>query len=482
MTDVLIIGAGVSGCALAYELSRYQLDVCLLDKENDVSMGCSRANTAIVHGGYDPDPNTLMGRLNTDSALRLIELTQTLDVEFKKTGCYVVGFDEEDRKSLEKLYQRGLQNHVKGMEIIDGDQVRQKEPNLSAEVVAALWIPESGIINPWELTLAFAEVACREGVTFHPNQKVVGLKPLPDGGWQVQTETDTFEARYVVNAAGVYSDQIHNLVAEPAFKIVPTRGQYDILDQSVGDLVHSPIFQVPSKVGKGVLVSPSVHGNILIGPDAEPLEDPEDTSTTQEALEKVVELARRSVPDLPLRSVIRTYAGIRPNSDYGDFFIQVSAPHFVDIAAIKSPGLTCAPGIADYARDLLAQEGLQLTLKSRWDGTRKIVRFKEIPEKDRAAWIKEHPLFGRVICRCETITEGEIVAACHRPITPVSLDGIKRRTGSGMGRCQGGFCGPRILSILARETGISPEAVLQDRQGSEILIGETKDPEVFHDA
>lgn len=475
MHDVLIIGAGITGASLAYRLSRYQADVLVLEKENDVSLGCSRANTAIVHGGYDPAPDTLMGKFNVEGAYMCMELCDKLDVEFKKCGSFVVAFSEPERKTLEKLYQRGLENGCKGLEILSGVELRHREPQLSEEIVAALWIPDSGVINPWEFALAMMQVAVREGVALRLGEEVTDIRPREGEGYTVVTPKGTYEARYVVNATGVHSAEVHNMVAEPAFEITPTRGEYYLLDRELGDLVKSVIFQCPTEKGKGVLVSPTVHGNILVGPNAEVIQDLEDTSVTRKNLDTIFDLAKRSVPSLDVRMNIRNYAGIRPNSPYGDFFVKISAPHFLDLSAIKSPGLTCAPRTAQYAIELLEGDGLGLHEKDAWNGTRKVTRFKEIPREERESFIEKHPLYGRVICRCETITEGEIVDAIHMPITPVSLDGIKRRCGTGMGRCQGGFCGPKVLEILCRETGIRPEEVMQDKAGSYLFTGKTKE-------
>ncbi len=473
MYDVAILGAGVIGCSLAYELSRYNLKVLLLDKENDVSLGASRANTAIVHGGYDPEPDSLMGKLNVKGAKKCMEMVKTLDVEFRKTGSLVVGFDENDRKTVEMLYERGLANGCEGLEIWDGERCREHEPFLSKEVTCALWIPESGVINPWELTTAYAEVAVREGVELKLNSEVIDLQKHDDH-YHIKCKDQEYKARFVVNCCGANSDRIHNLVAKPEFKITPTKGEYFLLDRAVGELVNSVIFQCPSKVGKGILVSPTVHLNTLVGPDAQVVEDNEDTSVSQKGLDYVELHAKRSIPNLNLRYNIRNYAGVRANSDYGDFFVKISAPHFLDMAAIKSPGLTCAPVLAEYGVKLLSDAGLELHEKSNWNGERKITRFKMLSDEERAQKVAENPLYGRIICRCETITEGEIVDAIHRGITPCSLDGVKRRCGTGMGRCQGGFCGPRIVEILARETGKKPEDILQDKAGSYILIGDTK--------
>ena len=472
MYDIIIIGGGVIGSCLAYELSRYQLSVLLLEKENDVSLGASRANTAIIHGGYDPEPGTLMAETNVRGARLCMERAETLDIEFQKTGSLLVAFDADDEKTLQRQYIKGLRNGVQGLEIWPGERAREREPRLSTQIRAALWIPESGVINPWELTLAHAEVAVREGVELRLQQEVQAIEATWRG-YRVHSQDTCYEARYVVNAAGLGAEKIHNMVAAPAFHLEPTRGQYYLLDRSVGEIVRTVIFPCPTSRGKGILVSPTVHGNILLGPDAERVADADDTATTAAGLARVAEEARRSVPDLDIRANIRNYAGVRPNSDYGDFFVRFAAPHFLDMAAIKSPGLTSAPALAQDAVRLLMEDGLQAERKApeAWNGRRRVVRFKDIPEAERAAFVARNPDYGRVICRCETITEGEILAAFRRGLPVLSVDAVKRRTGSGMGRCQGGFCGPRILEILARENHVPPEVVTQDRVGSYILTG-----------
>ena len=284
----------------------------------------------------------------------------------------------------------------------------------------------------------------------------------------------------MVNAAGVESDRIHNMLADPAFRIVPTRGEYYLLDRSIGTLVESIVFQSPTSAGKGITVSPTIHDNFLIGPNSEKINDPEDTSVTRSALDEIREAARHLVPSLDTRASIRNFAGVRANSDINDFYIAFTAPGFLDLAAIKSPGLTCAPAIARLAKEMLEAEGLSLSQKAHWKGGRHIIRFKEIPEAERKAFVKDNPLYGRVICRCETITEGEIVAALKREIAPVSIDGVKRRAGTGMGRCQGGFCGPRVLEIIAREQKRDPLTIEEDARGSQILTDKTKREDCAH--
>lgn len=476
MYDLAIIGAGVIGSALAYTLSAYDLRILLIEKENDVAMGASRANTALIHAGFDPLSESLMGQLNVEGMRRCYELCRELDVEHRNTGAMVLAFSKEEEETLEVLFQRGLANGCRGLEIISGQAAREKEPHLSGEVFAALWAPEAGVINPWEFTLAMAEVAVRNGAELRLNTEVTGL--AREGTvWRIETggEDRGIRARFLVNAAGVESDRIHNMAAPPAFQILPTRGQYYLLDRTVGPLVHSILFNTPTRAGKGVTVSPTIHDNFLIGPDSEIICDRTDTGVTRSALDEIARLARRIIPSLDVRSSIRNFAGVRANSCHNDFFIDMAAEGFLDLAAIKSPGLTAAPAIARLARDLLEEAGLSMTKKEKWTGGRKVVRFKEIPEAERETFIRDHPLYGRVICRCEAITEGEIVAAMQREIPPVSVDGMKRRAGTGMGRCQGGFCGPRVLEIMARETGRDPLEIEEDGRGSYILTGRTKE-------
>ncbi len=474
MYDLAIIGAGVVGCALAYTLSSFDLSVVLIEKENDVAMGASRANTAIIHAGFDPTPESLMGQLSVEGMRRCYQLCEELDVEHRRTGSLVVAFEESQKSVLEILYRQGVENGCQGLELIDGRETRRREPKLSEEIQAALWAPEAGVINPWEFTLAMAEVAVRNGLTFLPNTEVTALEWKEDH-YEIQVgSAPPVKAGFVVNAAGVNSDLIHQMVAAPAFEIVPTRGEYYLLDRTVGPLVQSIIFHSPTTRGKGVTISPTIHDNFIIGPNSEIIEDRSDTGVTRTGMDHIGEMAIQMLPSLDLRANIRNYAGVRANSRQGDFYIRMSAEHFLDLAAIKSPGLTCAPSIARLAADLLEEAGLPMRKKSLWKGGRRVIRFKEIPEEERQAFIKDNPLYGRVICRCESITEGEIVAAMKREIPPVSIDGVKRRAGTGMGRCQGGFCGPRVLEILARETKRHPLTVDEDGTGSFILTAETK--------
>lgn len=473
MYDCIIIGCGITGAAAAYELSKYKLSVAVLEKNNDVAMGSTRANSAIIHAGYDPEPGTLMARLNVEGARLAKELAEKLDVPYRETGSLVLAFDDEDLATIRHLYENGVANGVPGIELLSREQTLELEPHLSPEVKGALHAPTAGVISPWEYALALAETAVRNGAEMHLECEVTGMERLPDG-WRIFTSDGTYETRAVINAAGVASDRVHNMAAPADFTIRPSRGEYYLLDKSEGGRVSRVIFQCPSAVGKGVLVSPTVHGNLIVGPNAVEIEDGSNTACTAEGLAFVMKTARRSVPDVNFRDSIRNFAGVRAVSDQADFIIREAAPGFIDLAGIKSPGLSAAPAIAKEAAGLLEKSGAVLEKKENFIDERRRVHFSALSPEEKNRLIAENPLYGRVICRCETVTEGEIVDALHGPIPPRSVDGVKRRVGSGMGRCQGGFCGPRVVEILAREGHVSPTQILKDGAGSYLLTGETK--------
>ena len=472
MYDVVIIGCGIVGAATAFELSKYRLKVGIVERENDVACGTTKANSAIIHAGYDPVPGTLMARLNVRGAALARELCAALDVPYLPCGSLVLGFSPEDQAHLEELYRRGVANGVPDLALLTGDEARAMEPNLSPAVTAALHAPTAAICSPWEYGLALAETAVRNGAELQLETAVTGLTPTEEG-WRVETNRGVLEARYVVNAAGLDAQAIHEMAAPPSFAIHPSRGQYFLLDKSEGGRVGRVIFQCPNEKGKGVLVSPTVHGNLIVGPDAEPVEG-DDTSTTSAGLAFVRETALRSVPSVDFRTSIRNFAGVRASTGAKDFIIELSAPHFLDLAGICSPGLSAAPAIGEYAVELLGQAGLALERKADFQASRKRIRFREMSPEEKAKLVAEHPAYGRVICRCETVTEGEILDALAGPIPPRSVDGVKRRAGAGLGRCQGGFCGPRVVELLAREQHRSPGDIPQERAGSWLLVGETK--------
>lgn len=479
MYDVTVIGCGIVGSATAYELSKYHLKTLVLEAENDVSLGATRANSAIMHAGFDPEPGSLMARLNVEGAERAKELCKKLSVHYDQIGSLVVAFSKEELALIENLYERGIKNGVKDLELLDQEALHQKEPNLSHESLGALYAPTAAIVNPWEFCLALAETAVRNGVDIALSNRVQDIKKI-NGGYEITTNKAIYQTKYVFNAAGVHSDDIHNLVAEPNFKITPKRGEYYLLDKSEGTVVNHVIFQCPSSIGKGVLISPTVHGNLVVGPNSEPvltedLDSGKDTESTIAGLKQVADLARKSVPDLNLRQSIRNFSGVRANNSTGDFVLQEAVSGFIDLAGVKSPGLTSAPAIALYGIEMLEKSiGESFTRKDSFIDSREKVVFNELSLDEKNQLISQTNDYGRVICRCETITEGEIRAAAHSPIPPVSLDGIKRRCNAGMGRCQGGFCGPRVVEILADERNNSPLDILQDREGSYILVEATK--------
>ena len=457
MYDVAVIGCGVIGAATAFELSKYQLNIAVIEKENDVAMGASRANSAIIHAGYDPKPGTLMARLNVEGNAMAEKLCRDLSVPFSRIGSFVLAFSMEEMDTLWALYERGMKNGVPGLEVMMGDKVRQMEPAVSQEVVGALYAPTAGIISPWDYALAFAETAVLNGAELRLNTQVESIEPRA-GAYLLHTNQGDLEARYVVNAAGVESDTIHNMVAEKSFAILPNRGEYYLMDKCEVVRASHVLFQCPNKDGKGVLVAPTVGGNLIVGPNAEAVSDPERVNNTAAGMAFVQQKALRSVPTINFRNSIRNFAGIRANSDKDEFQIGIAAPNFVDLAGIKSPGLSSAPAIALEAVKLLKECGMAAEMKENPVTTRKKLRFRALTDQQKQEAIRQNPLYGRVICRCETITEGEILDAIHSPIPPCSVDGIKRR----------------VLDILAREMKLDPLEILQDGKGSRILLSETK--------
>ena len=475
MYDVVIIGCGVIGAAAAYELSRYDLKIAVLESENDVATGSSKANSAILHAGYDPKPGTLMAKLNVEGNELAFRIAEKLHVPAERCGSLVVAFDEKDEEHLNELYRRGIENGVPGLSIISGDKARELEPNLSEEIRAALLAESAGIISPWDYTLAMAEVAVKNGAELFLNTRVTSIEK-GECFTVRSSKGKTFKTRYVINAAGVNSDVVSEMVGDREFSVRPTAGEYYLLDKSEGERVSRVIFQCPNELGKGVLVSRTVHGNLIVGPNAVET-DRGNTATTREGLAFVQETAKRSVPGIQFRENIRNFAGIRANTEFDEFCIgeSRSAKGFLNLGGIKSPGLTAAAAIGRYAAGLLKDMGLELIEKDSFDDTREVIRFKELSDLEKNELIKRDPAFGRVICRCETITEGEIVAALHSVIPARSINGVKRRCNAGMGRCQGGFCSPRVCRIIARELGIDETEVVEEKEGSNVLYSRLKE-------
>ena len=472
--DVLIIGCGVTGAACAYTLAQHRLRIGILEASNDVANGTTKANSAIAHAGYDPETGTKMAALNVRGTALMGDLCRRLDVPYANIGSLVLSLSEADDAHVRALYERGKANGVPGVELISGERARALDAGISPETRCALWAPSAGIVNPWELCLALAETAVRNGAELHLSAPVTGIDRI-EGGYRLKTPKGDFTAPYVLNCAGTFADKLAAMVGDHSFKIKPAKGEYFLLDKSEGKRVSHVVFQCPSKLGKGTLVAPTVHGNLIVGPNAAP-SALDDTANTAAGLAFVRASALRAVPGINFRDNIRNFAGVRANSDRDDFIIEESAaaPGFIHFAGIRSPGLSAAPAFGEEALRLLRAAGLQAEKKDACIDSRRRARFHELSEEEKNERIRKDPRWGRVICRCETVTEGEIVEALRGPIPPVSVNGVKRRVGAGMGRCQGGFCGPRVQEILARELGLDPTEVLMDWDGTWVLCGETK--------
>lgn len=474
MFDVVIIGGGVTGCVLARELTKYQLDVCVLEKTNDVAGGASKANSGIVHGGYDPEPNTLKAEMNIAGVPLLYELAKELNVPCKQNGSMIVAFGKEQEPAIYELYERGIVNGVKGMSILTGEQARELEPNLSTEVSKALLVPSAGIICPYELTIASMGNAMDNGATLQRNFEVVKIEKGET--YRVYSSVgNVVEGKYVVNCAGAYSDSVAKMVGDDFFEIIPRAGEYLLLDKLEGNRVKHTIFQVPTKEGKGILVTPTVDNNLLTGPTASKVKNAEFKDTTSDGLDIVQRLALKSVPSVNFRQVITSFSGVRASEKNGDFIITASKNNkgFVHCGAIDSPGLTSCVAIAKKVISILNEEGLELKINEKFNGNRKDPHaFKKMTDEQKSEFIKANPAYGKIVCRCETVSEGEIIDAIRRNPKALDVDGVKRRTRSGMGRCQGGFCLPYVMKLLAQENGVEIDSVTKKGKGSNYTDGE----------
>ena len=469
--DVLIIGAGVTGCAIARELSHTGLKIALSDACDDVAMGASRANSAIVHAGYDCVPGTLMAKLNVRGNEMFDDVCESLNVPLLRVGSFVIAFGAEDEKELNNLLERGRANGVPGLEIISGERAREMESKLSDDVTAALWAPTAGITCPYELTIAMSENARANGADILLRKRAAAIDYANDEFIVKFEDGTSVSAKYVVNAAGVYADEVARLIGDDSFTISPRKGEYMLLDKQAL-CVGTVIFQTPSKLGKGVLVSPTVDGNIFAGPTAQDKVEKNDTQTTPEGLAELKKFSLKSVPTLNLRQVITSFAGVRAQPSTGDFIIRPSDKNarFIHAAGICSPGLSSAPAIAEYVRELIKEAGADTAERADAIYVREHAKpFRQMDADERAEAYKRNPLYGRIICRCETVTEAEIVDAIHRGATTV--DGVKRRTRAGMGRCQGGFCAPRVMEILSRELGVPTESLTKFGGKSYMVAG-----------
>ena len=474
MFDCLVIGAGVVGGLVARELTKYKLSVCIVEKASDVAMGATRANSAIVHAGYDAKEGTLKAKLNVLGSLMMENVCRELGVKYKRNGSLVVGFDEDDAATLHSLIERGKKNGVKGLSFLEREEIVKLEPNIGTDVTCALRAETGAIVCPYELCMAAVGNAMDNGATLKLGFNVKKIEEA-DGVYKVSSSSDSVEARMVINCAGVYADEIAKLVGDDSFSIRPRRGEYMLLDKECGDLVGHTVFRCPSKMGKGVLVSPTVDGNLLLGPTAEDIDDKADTSTTAEGLSRVASLASNQVNGINLGKVITSFTGLRATGSTGDFIINSPKSGFINCAGVESPGLTSAPAIARYVVDMLKNAGVELEVNEDFNGKRRPMHyFRELSIEEKNEIIKENPDYAHVICRCETVTAGEIIEAIRTNPRPTDIDGIKRRTRASMGRCQGGFCTPYMVEILAREIGVPVTEITKFGGESYINVGKTK--------
>lgn len=476
MYDVIIIGAGVIGCGIARELSKYKLKICVIEKGEDVATGTTKANSAIVHAGFDAKNGSLKAELNVKGNAMFDKLSKELDFPFKRIGSLVLCFDKKDMPRLQLLKEQGDRNGVPDLKIIEGEGLRNLEPNLSDEVVAALFAPTGGIVCPYEMTIAYAENAYTNGVEFKFNTEVMNINKK-ENEYIIKTKNGNINTNVIINAAGLYADDINNIVSENKIKIIPRKGEYCLFDKTIGNTVQKTIFQLPTKMGKGILVTPTVDGNLLIGPNALEIDDKADVATTREGIDEVIFKANKSIKQIPMNQLITSFSGLRAHSTADDFIIGEvkDSPNFINAAGIESPGLSSAPAIAELVERIIVEKLLPQKNEDYNPIRKGIPKFRELNNEERKKLIEENAEYGKIICRCETVTEGEIINAIRRPLGAKTLDGVKRRTRAGMGRCQAGFCTTRIVDILSKELNKERIEITKFGKGSYILIGKNKD-------
>lgn len=474
MYDIVIIGAGVVGGLVARTLSKYNLKICILEKENDVAMGATKANSAIVHAGFDAEIGSLKARLNVKGSEMMKTVCEELGVKYKNNGSLVIGYTEDDRKMIDALLERGKANGVVGLRILEKDELKALEPNLSDDVLCALHAPTGAIVCPYDLTVSAIGNAMDNGAELKLNFKVNGIEKT-ENGYKISSENDSVEARYVINCAGLYSDKIASLIGDDSICVHPRKGEYILLDKECGTLVSHTIFHTPSKMGKGILISPTVDGNLLLGPTSVDTEDKENKNTTEEGFAQIIAKAKNSLPVVPIGKTITSFCGLRAVGNTGDFIINSPQKGFINAAGIESPGLSASPAIAEYITEMLKNSGLTLTEKKDFEPRRLSMHaFREASIEEKNRMIKKNPAYGRIVCRCEGVTEGEIFDAIRRNPKARDLDGVKRRTRAQMGRCQGGFCGPYVTELLAKELGVPYERVTKSGGASIINVSKTK--------
>lgn len=475
--DVAVIGGGVAGAAALRYLSLLNAKCALFEKEEDISSGTTKANSGIVHAGYDPEPGTLKAKLNIRGVELMKKESELLGFDYKNNGALVISLTHEDDHKLEELYNRGLVNGVKDMEIISGDDARRIEPHLSSSVTKALHLKSSSIVCPFSLTEALSENAYENGAELFFNKEVVDIAYI-DSGWKIIfSDNESITASYVVNAAGLYADKLNNLVSTKKLNITPKRGCYMLFDKSTKGYINSTIFQIPTDKGKGVLVTPTVHGNLMIGPTAIFQDDKADRSTLQEDLDLIARDALKSVDSIPFKKVITSFTGLRAHEDGDDFVIGEAegAPGFFNVAGIESPGLSASLAIGEYVASLIEKKGSFSKKADPVLRRERQIRVSELPKSELERLVASNPLYGKVVCRCELVTEGEIIDSITRPVGAKSMDGIKRRVRAGMGRCQAGFCTPRVMELLAEYTGKSIYDVSKNNENSKVITGGEND-------
>ena len=476
-TDVVVIGAGAVGCAIARELSKYEVSVIVVDKNEDVGGDASKSNSAIIHTGYDATPGSLESQLVVAANPMYDEICKELDVPFKRIGAILPAITDEQFEQLPAIKEKAFKNRVYDVEYKSAAELLEMEPNLHPDVKGGLWIPRESIIDPFILVQAMAENAVANGVEFLLGNRVIDIKTENGKVRSVVTEHEEIETKYVINSAGLYCDEIASMVGKAEYKVVARKGQFYILDKNTSCQVEHIVLPIPTKVTKGKLMCPTIHGNMLVGPTAEDQESKIDKSITAEGLASIAEDVRKLIPNVNVRDTITQYCGLRPNRvpEGLNFDMWDDLEGYVNLSGVRSTGLTLSVAMGKYVAQQMLMHGANWKMKDNFIKERKgIIKFSEQTPEVQEQLIRENPLYGRIICRCETVTEAEIMQAIHRPLGAKSIDAVKRRVRAGMGRCQGGFCGPKVIEILAREWGCQPEDICKNDPGSNMVTGKTR--------
>lgn len=474
MYDIIIIGAGITGSILAHDLSKYQLKVAVIDKENDVAQHATGANSAMIHSGHDPKPGTLKERFNVEGNRMYPTLCQELQVAYQEIGAIVVSTNQEESEILDQLEKQTKERQIP-YQRLNQEEIRKKEPHIQDHVIDGLFLPTTGIVTPWEVTIAAMEEAVMNDVSLFLNTEVTGID-YQNGYYVIHTNQNDFKAKTVVNAAGVYADHVTSFLHSPEYHIRPRKGEYYVLSKPSQPIVNHIIYPVPSQKGKGVLVVPTIHGNVLLGPNSEFCDDKEATNTTKD-LDYVKQEVGKTVKDIPVSTMIRNFAGLRPTGDTGDFVIKEDEEYkgFIHVACIESPGLTSAPAISQYIIHELLQDQFTFQKKESYQKRKTPIIMNKLSIEQQNELIKKNPAYGRMICRCEKISEGEIIDVIHRPVGATTVDGVKKRCRPGMGGCQGGFCENEVVKILARELGKNIEDIEYKAKGSYVISSQAKE-------